>query len=39
MGSLAVAILAEDGRLDYEALVVDYWPEFGAEGKQNVTVA
>ena len=39
MGSLAVAILADEGRLDYEAPVVEYWPEFGAEGKQDVTVA
>jgi CubicO group peptidase (beta-lactamase class C family) len=39
MGSLAVAILAEEGRLDYKALVTDYWPEFGAEGKNRVTVA
>lgn len=39
LASLAVAILAEEGKLDYEALVVDYWPEFGAEGKHTVTVA
>jgi|TARA_Y100000310_G_scaffold302039_2_gene339031 CubicO group peptidase (beta-lactamase class C family) len=39
MASLAMAILAEEGKLDYEALVVDYWPEFGAEGKHQVTVA
>jgi CubicO group peptidase (beta-lactamase class C family) len=39
MASLAVAILAEEGKLDYEALVTDYWPEFGAEGKDKVTVA
>jgi len=38
MGSLAVAILAEEGKLDYEALVTDYWPEFGAEGKHRITV-
>ncbi len=39
MASLAVAILAEEGKLDYEAMVTDYWPEFGAEGKARVTVA
>ena len=39
MGSLAVAILAEEGKIDYDAVVVDYWPEFGAEGKDKVTVA
>jgi CubicO group peptidase (beta-lactamase class C family) len=38
MASLAVAILAEEGKLDYEAPVTDYWPEFGAEGKEGVTV-
>jgi CubicO group peptidase (beta-lactamase class C family) len=38
MGSLAMAILAEEGKLDYDAKVVDYWPEFGVEGKQDVTV-
>ena len=39
MGSLAIAILVEEGKLDYDARVVDYWPEFGAEGKEKVTVA
>jgi CubicO group peptidase (beta-lactamase class C family) len=39
LGSLAVAILAEEGRLNYGALVTDYWPEFGVEGKDRVTVA
>src|SRR4030042_2119465 len=38
MASLALAILAEEGKLDYEALVTDYWPDFGAEGKDQVTV-
>lgn len=39
MGSLVVAMLADEGKLDYDAKVVDYWPEFGAEGKDEVTVA
>ena len=39
MGSLAVAILADEGKIDYEAKVVDYWPEFGQAGKENITVA
>ena len=26
------------GSLDYSRLVTDYWPEFGANGKDNVTV-
>jgi len=25
--------------LDYEAPVIDYWPEFAAQGKQDITVA
>jgi CubicO group peptidase (beta-lactamase class C family) len=39
MGSLAMAILADEGKLDYTARVVKYWPEFGANGKENITVA
>ncbi len=39
MGALTVALLVEEGKLDYEARVTDYWPEFGACGKQDVTVA
>jgi CubicO group peptidase (beta-lactamase class C family) len=39
MGALTVALLAEKGQLDYSARVTDYWPEFGAQGKQDVTVA
>lgn len=31
--------LAQEGRLDVEAPVVEYWPEFGAAGKEHVTVA
>lgn len=39
MAALAVAVLADEGKLDYEARVADYWPGFGAAGKHNVTVA
>lgn len=39
MGSLAIAILADEGKIDYEARVVDYWPEFGQAGKGDITVA
>ena len=31
-------VLADRGRLDYEAPVCTYWPEFAANGKANVTV-
>jgi len=39
-GVVAVAahILAEEGRLDFDRPVVDYWPEFGAEGKRDMPV-
>jgi CubicO group peptidase (beta-lactamase class C family) len=32
------AILADRGKLDYERTVASYWPEFGAHGKDRVTV-
>ncbi|HVA24703.1 MAG TPA: serine hydrolase domain-containing protein, partial [Chloroflexota bacterium] len=31
-------ILAERGDLDYEARITEYWPEFGANGKEKGTV-
>jgi len=39
-GVVAVAahMLAQEGRLDFEAPVTRYWPEFGAEGKQDMPV-
>ncbi|MCB1693030.1 MAG: beta-lactamase family protein [Pseudomonadales bacterium] len=39
LASAAVAALYDEGKLDYDAKVIEYWPEFGAEGKQDVTVA
>ena len=36
--ALAVASVIDAGALDLEALVIDYWPEFGANGKATVTV-
>ena len=39
MGSLAMAMLADEGKIDYEAKVGDYWPEFGQAGKSDITVA
>jgi CubicO group peptidase (beta-lactamase class C family) len=39
MAALTIAILVEEGKLEYESRVVDYWPEFGAQGKDRVTVA
>ena len=37
--ALIVARLAGEGLLDAEAPVTRYWPEFGAAGKESVTVA
>lgn len=34
-----VALLVEQGKLDYEERVTRYWPEFGANGKDRVTLA
>jgi CubicO group peptidase (beta-lactamase class C family) len=36
--SILAARLVQEGRLDYEAPVSRYWPEFAAAGKGNVTV-
>jgi len=32
------AVLADRGKLDYDRPVASYWPEFGAHGKDRVTV-
>jgi len=37
--ALCAHILAARGLLDLDAPVVDYWPEYGQEGKQGTTVA
>lgn len=36
--SLALACLADEGKLDYNKPVADYWPQFGAERKFGITV-
>ncbi|WP_062293046.1 serine hydrolase domain-containing protein [Demequina phytophila] len=35
---MTVALLVQCGELDLDALVTDYWPEFGVRGKDRVTV-
>ncbi len=35
---LVVALLVQDGVLDLDETVHHYWPEFGAEGKQAITL-
>ncbi len=37
--TIAIASLVGRGLLDYDARIADYWPEFGANGKGEVTVA
>lgn len=39
VGALVVARLVERGKLEYDAPVANYWPEFAAEGKGAITVA
>ncbi len=36
--ALAIAMLVERGRLDFDAPVARYWPQFAAAGKQHLTV-
>lgn len=36
--SICVAMLVDRGKLDYEAPVAKYWPEFAANGKSAMTV-
>jgi len=37
--AIAMAALHDDGHLDYDARITDYWPEFGRHGKEKTTVA
>lgn len=36
--SIAAHMLAQDGKLVFDAPVTDYWPEFAAEGKAGIPV-
>jgi CubicO group peptidase (beta-lactamase class C family) len=38
MLAMALHLLAEQGKIDYDSPVVRYWPEFGQGGKERVTV-
>jgi CubicO group peptidase (beta-lactamase class C family) len=38
MSFLCALLLADRGELDFDANVADYWPEFAANGKENVKV-
>jgi CubicO group peptidase (beta-lactamase class C family) len=37
--AICVGILVDRGLLDYDAKVAEYWPEFAAAGKADITVA
>jgi CubicO group peptidase (beta-lactamase class C family) len=37
--AIAIASLVSKGLLSYDALITQYWPEFGANGKDGVTIA
>ena len=39
IASIAIAMLVDEGKLDYAAPVTRYWPEYGAAGKASTTVA
>ena len=36
--AIALHVQAERGLVDYEAPIVEYWPEFGVHGKERATV-
>jgi len=36
--ALCAHVLTSRGQLDIDALVTDYWPEYGVKGKENTTV-
>ena len=38
VSALTLSLLVQEGDLDLDRLVVDYWPQFGAGGKDRVTV-
>lgn len=38
LASTVIHRLADKGLLDYDAAVADYWPEFGANGKSDITI-
>ena len=37
--AIAIGALVSRGFIDYDAPITHYWPEFGAKGKEGVTVA
>jgi CubicO group peptidase (beta-lactamase class C family) len=39
LSALTLAVAHSRGLFDYDAPVIDYWPEFGQHGKSKITVA
>lgn len=39
MSALCVHLLVQDGKIDLDAPMARYWPEFGRAGKERITVA
>jgi CubicO group peptidase (beta-lactamase class C family) len=39
MAALAIAMLVDDGLIDYGATMSSYWPEFASNGKSEITVS
>ena len=39
MASVAMAMLVDRGRVKYETLLTDFWPEYGQHGKEGTTLA
>ncbi|MBS0412113.1 MAG: beta-lactamase family protein [Proteobacteria bacterium] len=39
LAAIAVAMLVDEGRLDYGRRVSDYWPEYGCNGKEDTLVS
>ncbi|MDG2045697.1 MAG: serine hydrolase [Halioglobus sp.] len=37
--AIAIASLVGQGLITYDARIIDYWPEFGAHGKEGLTLA
>ena len=38
IAATALHMLATEGRIDYDAPIADYWPEFGCNGKEDITI-
>uniref|UniRef100_A0A0N5A4A1 Beta-lactamase domain-containing protein n=1 Tax=Parastrongyloides trichosuri TaxID=131310 RepID=A0A0N5A4A1_PARTI len=38
LGAICIALLVDQGHLNYEDKIVKYWPEFGKNMKENITI-